>query len=293
MQEMVQSIDRDGRVIYANRAWKERLGYSDTEIMNMRFQEFVHPEERGRIAKLVERAVRGENFVGLPVKLLKKTGETVFVEADVAWRFQDGKAIASRAIFHDVTERLERDRQIAAYQLQLQEANTQLQLLASTDDLTGLKNRRAFQEKLDDAFNLSRRHLWPLSLLVIDVDQFKLYNDSYGHLAGDEVLKKIAAKLLSVARSTDFVCRFGGEEFAVLLTNTSLNGGAVLGERCRSVVMGEKWDRRAVTISVGVATRTSTMETTADLIQAADEALYRAKSQGRNRVVMTGTTPTA
>jgi PAS domain S-box-containing protein len=170
MHEMVQSIDPTGRLIYANRAWKAKLGYSDDEVTNMKFLEIVHPSERGRIATFVERAVRGENFKGLPLKLITKTGETVSVEADVAWRFDDGRAIASRAIFHDVTDRLERERQIAAYQLQLQEANDQLKLLAITDELTGLKNRRAFQEKLDDSFNLSRRHLWPLALLIIDVD---------------------------------------------------------------------------------------------------------------------------
>jgi diguanylate cyclase (GGDEF)-like protein/PAS domain S-box-containing protein len=292
MQEMVQSIDPNGRLMYVNRAWKDRLGYSDAEIMNMKFLEVVHPAERGRIATLVERAVRGENFKDLPLKLITKSGGTVSVEADVAWRFDDGKAIASRAIFHDVTDRLERESQIAAYQLELQKANEQLQQLASTDELTGLKNRRAFQEKFEDSFNLSRRHLWPLALLIIDVDEFKSFNDTFGHLAGDQALKAIASRLLKTARSTDFVCRFGGEEFAVILTNTSLYGGTVVAERFRAAVMDEKWDKRSLTISVGVSARTSTMNGPEDLIQAADEALYRAKNTGRNRVVTTGSIPT-
>jgi diguanylate cyclase (GGDEF)-like protein len=93
------------------------------------------------------------------------------------------------------------------------------------------------------------------------------------------------------APSTDFVCRYGGEEFAVVLTNTSLYGGTVVAERFRTAIMEEKWDKRALTISVGVSARNSTMNSPSDLVQAADEALYRAKAAGRNRVVTTGGVP--
>jgi diguanylate cyclase (GGDEF)-like protein/PAS domain S-box-containing protein len=285
MQEMVHSLSPDGKLLFANRAWREKLGYSEAEIPALHLSQILHPDERERSATIFERAISGEPFKNLPNKLVTKDGIPIFVEADIAWRFEDGKPVESRTLFRDVTERNHKDRQIKLYQEQIEEANRRLSLLAVTDELTGLNNRRALQGKLEEEFRLSRRYEHPLSLLMIDVDHFKKFNDSYGHLAGDEVLKGVALWLRDLVRTTDFVARFGGEEFAVILPNTGLGGALLLAERVRAAIARPRPDLKSVTISIGVAALTSDHSDVNALVSNADEALYRAKAEGRNRVL--------
>lgn len=163
--------------------------------------------------------------------------------------------------------------------------------LALHDSLTGLANRRAFDAFLDENFRLSKRHRHPLSLLLVDIDLFKRYNDSFGHPAGDELLKSLGARLSSVARETDLVARIGGEEFALVLPETDCTGAQVLAERARLEVERARGFPREVTVSIGVATLSPTITTPSRLVQESDQALYRAKRAGRNRVVSNGTLP--
>jgi diguanylate cyclase (GGDEF)-like protein/PAS domain S-box-containing protein len=285
MQEMVQSIGPDGKFLFVNRAWRERMGYSEEEIPGLHISDVVHPGEMEKSKKIFELAVGGEPFKNLPGRLVTKSGETVSVEADITWRFKDGKPLGSRTIFRDVSERLERTRQIELYQKQLEEANSQLSMLAVTDALTGLKNRRAFEERLQDEAKRSSRSGLPLSLVMVDVDHFKQFNDSFGHLVGDEVLKAVVGLISERARTTDLVCRFGGEEFAMLLPTTSAEGALVLAESLRSLIEHARWERRGVTVSVGIATLHGTVAKGVEkLVDRADGALYAAKKAGRNCV---------
>jgi diguanylate cyclase (GGDEF)-like protein len=158
-------------------------------------------------------------------------------------------------------------------------------LLAVTDELTGLKNRRALQVRLEEEFRLSRRYEHPLSLLMIDVDHFKKFNDTYGHLAGDEILKGVALWLRDLVRTTDLVARFGGEEFAVLLPNTDLGGALLLAERVRAAIARPRPDLKLVTISIGVSSLTTDHSDVNAFLSDADEALYQAKAAGRNCVL--------
>jgi diguanylate cyclase (GGDEF)-like protein/PAS domain S-box-containing protein len=285
MQEMVQSIGPDGKFLFVNHAWRERMGYSEEEIPGLHVSEVIHPGEIERSKKIFELALHGQSFKNLPGRLVTKSGESLSVEADITWKFKDGKPVASRTIFRDVTERLERTRQIELYQKQLEDANSRLSQLAVTDALTGLKNRRAFEERLQEEGKRSSRSGLPLSLVMIDVDHFKQLNDSFGHLAGDTVLKRIAKLIIERARSTDLVCRFGGEEFAMLLPTTSVEGALVLAESLRSLIEHAGWERRAVTVSVGIATLHGLgAEKIEKLVERADRALYAAKKAGRNCV---------
>jgi len=127
-----------------------------------------------------------------------------------------------------------------------------------------------------------------LSLILMDVDRFKAFNDTFGHLAGDEVLRQVARLLGESARTTDVVARFGGEEFAILLPNTDLQGAASLAERFRVAIESAPWKRRRVTASFGVAAVTPEMADASALVSGADAALYRAKMSGRNRVEWPG-----
>jgi diguanylate cyclase (GGDEF)-like protein len=173
---------------------------------------------------------------------------------------------------------------LEAKQIALEEANVRLDALATTDSLTGVKNRRAFGEKLAEEISRSARYAVPLSLLLLDVDKFKQYNDTFGHQAGDEILKTVGRLLREQARATDFVARYGGEEFALVLPNTGDEGALVMAERLRAVIESAPWPKCAVTASFGAATFSREINTETALIGAADRALYASKEQGRNRV---------
>jgi diguanylate cyclase (GGDEF)-like protein len=164
------------------------------------------------------------------------------------------------------------------------EAATELSL---HDPLTGLANRRAFDSFLQETFNLARRHRHPLSLLMLDVDNFKSYNDFFGHPAGDELLVTLAGSLHMLARKTDLVARVGGEEFAIVLPETDLAGACAFAERTRSRVEQEP-NRRPMTISIGVASLDDGVEDAAALVRKSDVELYRAKRGGRNCVAWSG-----
>ena len=167
--------------------------------------------------------------------------------------------------------------------LELRRATAELQALSVTDGLTGAGNRRAFDLALDQELRRALRKGEPVSLLLLDIDHFKSYNDAFGHPAGDEALRRFAAVLLGIARPYDFVARYGGEEFGVILPGADGKSAAMIGERVRAAVEAAQWPHRAITCSVGVAT--SLGIGAAELTAAADTALYQAKRGGRNRVV--------
>ena len=169
-------------------------------------------------------------------------------------------------------------------QRELLAANGKLESLATHDGLTGAKNRRAFNEKLAEEWSRAGRYSTPLSLVMFDVDKFKTYNDSFGHQAGDEVLKTLARTVMGVVRTTDFFARYGGEEFALILPNTDAEGAYILAERLRERIEQAKWKERPVTSSFGVSSMEIGMENGESLLEAADKALYLSKENGRNCV---------
>lgn len=177
---------------------------------------------------------------------------------------------------------------------QLEEANRALQRLSYLDGLTGIANRRRFEEVLDVEWRRARRVGVPLSLIMIDIDYFKAYNDAYGHQRGDDCLKQVAATLSnSVQRAGDLVARYGGEEFAVILPEIDANNAAEMAEMLREQIESLEIPHETLsgdcvlTISVGVATIYPQKDlSTISLLSAADQALYRAKFEGRNQVLI-------
>ena len=173
----------------------------------------------------------------------------------------------------------------------MKRANEQLEFLAVTDGLTGVYNRRFFRQRIEDEFERARRYKLPLSCMIMDVDDFKTVNDTYGHLIGDTVLRGIAATLLQSVRKSDVVARYGGEEFVVIMPQTGAAGAQIEAERVRREIGQREFEglpkERSVTVSIGVSVYS--METMGDceaLIRLADGALYSAKRTGKNRVVM-------
>lgn len=174
--------------------------------------------------------------------------------------------------------------QLAELQVALERQNALLAERASTDGLTGLGNRRHFDETLASAYSFAVRHDQPLSLVLLDVDHFKLFNDTFGHQSGDDVLRALADTLRSRTRGHDFVARYGGEEFALILPGTGSSQALSFCERIRSSIEGRRWTHRSVTASFGVTTTTQPAQNLVELLRQADKALYRSKAEGRNRV---------
>ena len=163
--------------------------------------------------------------------------------------------------------------------------------LAVTDGLTGLNNRRYLDNHLKVLFNRAAARGRPLSLCMTDIDRFKQVNDTYGHAAGDEVLKEFAARIRSTVRGADLACRYGGEEFVVVMPDTDARSAAIIAERLRSIIESKPFVLRDsgiplnITASLGIACNAAGTETPEQLLKQADRALYEAKNSGRNRVV--------
>ncbi len=158
--------------------------------------------------------------------------------------------------------------------------------VATTDRLTGLYMRDIFNEMLEKEFQLFLRNGQPLTLLMIDVDNFKNYNDMYGHQGGDEALKKIGETLHHTVRKSDIGCRYGGEELVVIMPQTELDTALEVAERIRKRIESTDFDGKNVTVSIGVSQTNSSIKMSKTLLKLADDALYQAKNQGKNKIVV-------
>jgi diguanylate cyclase (GGDEF)-like protein len=180
----------------------------------------------------------------------------------------------------------------------IKNAQEKIAMMSIRDELTGLYNRRYFNEVVEKEVSRAMRYETDLVLCMIDLDYFKKINDTYGHLAGDMTLSEIAGMLKKCVRQSDFCCRYGGEEFTVIMTNTDTNGAEKLSERFRKMVAHRLFKYNSskfhCTVSVGLAAyKPGLKQSSTELLEAADYALYKAKAQGRNRVVTIDTLPVA
>jgi diguanylate cyclase (GGDEF)-like protein len=244
-------------------------------------------------AAVVELALPGESGLSVVTHVAgDERGVPVVVFAD------EGVVELLEAGAHDVMSpstpmpefvaRLRRCLSTAERLQQLVRERDQLKALSTTDGLTQLANHRAFQERLREEFRRAQRYDDPMALILMDVDHFKAINDTHGHLAGDEVLHRVAQALRSAVRETDFVARYGGEEFGVLLPKTHLAGALTVAERMSQSLRAVRAQADAairVTASFGVSGFPGRGVTTAEqLLKTADEALYRSKREGRNKI---------
>ena len=232
-----------------------------------------------------EMSIVDSNIPSAEVVAFEET-QALVVEQDILWRMVSVSHEIARNLLYIMSERLRYSNLVVADSLEMQR---KYQRYATMDALTGLHNRGWMDDIFDREVKRSERDLLPLATIMIDVDDFKDYNDTYGHLAGDKVLTMVAASLRKPLRPNDMVARYGGEEFAVMLPETSLKNAVTIAERLRlSVSQADpgKLDGKQlpkVTISLGVASRQQ--KYTLDmLITAADAALYKAKSKGKNCV---------
>jgi diguanylate cyclase (GGDEF)-like protein len=240
-------------------------------------------ETAGLTAAPAERKYRTKSFISYPITMggrkigvlnvADKSGDDKFDDVDLSLLEILGPQIA-----------------VALESAEWQERATQFQLMSITDPLTGLLNRRYLEERLADELNRSERYNYSMSCLMIDIDDFKSYNDRNGHQAGDVALKITAHALKAALRSADVACRYGGEEFCILLPQTSVSEAGVIAERMRQRVaereypFGKSQPLGNVTVSIGISTLGKNIDTGDKVIAAADRALYTAKAQGKNRI---------
>ncbi|MGD8984658.1 MAG: diguanylate cyclase [Desulfobacteraceae bacterium] len=196
-------------------------------------------------------------------------------------------------VFNQMVARLRKGReQLASANEALKDKNKELEILSITDSLTGLYNRKHLMESLTKEIGRSRRYERPFALLIIDIDHFKKFNDAYGHLAGDDVLRKMGNVFRESIRNCDYAARYGGEEFIIFMPEIGQDDGVKAAERIRGSVAKEKIDANGhsvtVTISVGIASFPEHGDDAQAIISKADEALYQAKRRGRDRVVLAG-----
>ncbi|WP_198679057.1 sensor domain-containing diguanylate cyclase [Aliidiomarina haloalkalitolerans] len=205
-------------------------------------------------------------------------------------------ALAAQEAQRILNEELEERVQLRTHELELasaslQKANAELERKSNEDGLTKLYNRRYFDTRLQQEFNRARRQQLPLSLILIDIDNFKSFNDEHGHQVGDEVLIRFGERLQQVAtRAADLVCRYGGEEFAVILPDTALADATLVAERFWRAIGEQAFasdaGQLAITASFGVASIQPAMNNASELVTAADQALYKAKHSGRNKIIL-------
>jgi diguanylate cyclase (GGDEF)-like protein len=196
-------------------------------------------------------------------------------------------------IYRDISQRRQYEERIERYnsaleekRKQLEEMNAKLSEMASTDELTNVPNRRAFEERLRLEIERSSRMGSPLAVIMADVDRFKLYNDEFGHVEGDTVLRIVAKVLKDNKREYDLVARYGGEEFVVIMPGAEAEDGIKIAERFRFEIENWPWTRKKVTASFGVAVFDLESDNTETLISQADAALYQSKESGRNQVTL-------
>jgi diguanylate cyclase (GGDEF)-like protein/PAS domain S-box-containing protein len=283
-----------GEVLFNSR-WAQMLGYALDEIEpNVRtWENLVHPEDKLLVTDQLTAHLEGRTpFYRTEHRMRHKAGYWVWIldRGKVVSRAEDGRPLRACGTHMDLTERKRLEEEIEGQRQLLAEANKRLAQLAAIDDLSGIGNRRAFQERIDIEFRRFARYGTPLSVSLLDLDDFKDYNDTFGHPAGDELIRQVAQLLQQSLRETDAVFRYGGEEFVIVMPNTEAAQASASIERIRGAIESATWPNRAVTLSAGVATAPGTGRerveswSVAELVERADASLYASKKAGRNRV---------
>ncbi|EMK24986.1 sensor domain-containing diguanylate cyclase [Leptospira kirschneri] len=288
--DLLTIVDLSGNVLLVNPAFERILGWKKEDLIGKDPFHLLHPEDKENTYREFEKLNQG---------LLTLSLQNRYICADGLYRYFSWTAspdLAAGLVYvtgRDITDVIESNRKISQLAVKLKETNDRLFEQASTDPLTKLKNRRMFNEELNDLIHVCNKESLPLSLLMIDADHFKDYNDKFGHIAGDNVLVELASLLTKTFRKKDVLARYGGEEFIAALPNTSEVEANQIAERLVQTVREFSWEKRSVTISVGITTSNFNFNPTSksinseyylNLIEQADKALYCSKVSGRDRI---------
>ncbi|MET0292725.1 MAG: diguanylate cyclase, partial [Steroidobacteraceae bacterium] len=304
--DVIVLTDVTGRRLYVSPAVIEVFGYTPDEFMHQTWRDMIHPEDQARIQlELRDRALSGERST-VNYRALRRDGREIWVEALVCTfrdedfaklgallgRKEDGLMSGFDGQHGRVVTLRDVSRRKRA-EIALAQANSRLESLVWQDALTGLANRRRFDEAISEEWDRCSRAGQPLSVVMLDVDHFKAFNDAYGHQQGDHRLVEVGQAISgALFRPRDIAVRYGGEEFAVILPATAIDEAGLVAERIRQNVMALDSGTGArglgrCTVSLGVAGAVPADHgTPADILKAADDALYTSKREGRNRTTL-------
>ncbi|KXH80613.1 hypothetical protein AU377_07655 [Sporosarcina sp. HYO08] len=276
----------DGKYIYVSPNFSFVLGYSPSELVGKSPADFIYDDDIKKIQLLTDNPHEIGEIKTVTYRFRCKNGNYIWMESKYKLVLSVDKVSDEMiCVSRDVTKNKQK-------LIELEEEKKSLRKRVYTDSLTGISNRRYFNRQFKKAYQTYRQDGIPFSLVVIDIDYFKQYNDTYGHKKGDECLIKVADALASGVRKNDRVCRIGGEEFCIIFPNTNEEKAIALAERICKKVKGLKIPHensnvsKYVTVSIGVSTISSSFESVnqEELFQLADQALYQSKKNGRNRV---------
>ena len=272
-------IIQEGLIKFVNPTLLKILSYEEKEMLGRDILRFLYPDERQLLLENLNKLGNSEHVESaLELRIMHKNGEGNYMEILSTQIQYEGKP-AVLATFRDITER--------------KKTEAELKRLVITDDLTELFNQRYFYIQLVKEIERAKRHNRPLSMLLIDIDMFKDFNDKYGHLEGDYVLKKIGEILMKNVREIDMAFRFGGEEFVVLLPDTKHEDAIIVAERIRKAVAANVFypftldgqpDIVSKTVSIGV-TEFHVEDNIKSFLKRVDNAMYQAKKSGRKMVL--------
>lgn len=294
-------VDPDDLFIYVNTRRQTITGQSLKDILGYPWWHIVHPEDRDRVFQSWAEAEKKEEELSSECRIIRPDGQLRWVLLRSRFFFYD-KGKVTIGTVEDITERKNTEEKVKIYAAELEQSNkdkdhlikelqflkTQLEISAKTDPLTGLLNRRGMNEQIEQVKIRYARHKTPFTFIITDIDHFKRINDTFGHDAGDYILREIAKGLKESLRKQDIIARWGGEEFLILLPETDLRGGITLAEKFRSRVEKELFRHKQHDIRMTMSFGVSAYEETGDIdtcIKRADECLYKAKNTGRNKVI--------
>ncbi len=295
MAEGVMLVDEKERIVLANAALARQLGRSATSLMGRdastlgwKLSEDAAP---GQVTPWLEAIREARTSTGVPMQLETEDGERIFSVngSPVLDGFDRSKGAI--ATFDDVTELQQKRRELEETlsmleksQVEIRLQNEKLQVQATRDPLTGVANRRAYMGTFEEGFAAAKETGRDYACIMADIDLFKKVNDDHGHPMGDQVIKRVAEALVSVVRSTDSVCRYGGEEFCIVLPDAPAEAAVRVAERICANIDTPGFAPIPVTASFGVSSIVFGAANSDELISQADEALYASKEGGRNRV---------
>ncbi|MFP7297994.1 diguanylate cyclase domain-containing protein [Neobacillus niacini] len=283
--DLISYLNPDGTYKYLSPSSLELLGYHHEDLVGRNLYEYLYPEEMEKVTSLVLKADCDLDFASFSHRVRKKDGSFIWVETNARTiRNTTRKLEGIVAVSRDISERIEKEKK-------LQETNMMLKFISNTDGLTGIPNRRYFDERLQEEWKRTKRNKIPFSVIMIDIDYFKKYNDFNGHQAGDDCLRRVAATLKdTLKRPGDFAARYGGEEFVILLPDTDEPGAAHVAARLQENVRILNMpyipteQEPTVSISIGFATIIPNEKVKPeDLIKLADDKLYHAKESRMNQ----------
>ena len=303
MQAVIQSNDGitisdvnqpDNPLIFVNKAFEQMTGYSSEEIINRNCRYLQGHQKNQRNIEVIRKAIKEAKSCVVTLRNYRKDGSLFWNELSVSPVFDSqGNLTHFIGIQKDITDRVERDQLLLHERKALQDTKAKLENLVIIDSLTGIYNRRHFETQLNEAWQTLTNSQGTLSLMMVDVDYFKSYNDTYGHIAGDEALKEVAIALTgSMKRDTDFTARYGGEEFIVLASDMTLQQALDMGHtlcaNVRKLNIPHKGSPKGyVTVSCGIAHANPISSSNPSLLLLnADKALYKSKSNGRNQTTL-------